>query len=399
MSGEEQQTAVSKWSEELLGSFTTVVSKTEAGLQIVKDIAEFYRARAKLEDEYAKKLAVLCKTPPGAGFFTKEPAVTKEHRTLKESLLGILEKGTKVSDAHQEFANKINTEICKNLDTWIKNKTNDRLKTTGEGQKHVKIVADAKASVVRNKGEYERLMKETDVIKEQLIKAEKDQQNSPDNKKLPPITKRAAERWSQGKDKAKALESSYQMAVKKGNEELEVYRSEKMPSVLENLQKWEEERWNVLLSSVRTFKTIQEAVPVVIDTQTKELVNNYEAADIEADFREFINSNKKEEIPLTEDNLEFVQFKSKFPDDEEEKKEETPVEKKEEPKKVEEKKEPKKVEEKKEPKKVEEKKEEPKKVEEKKEEPKEDDGKKEAERKKNEELKANLFGDSSDMFK
>jgi len=379
----EEQTAVSKWSEELLGSFTTVVSKTEAGLQIVKDIAEFYRARARLEDEYAKKLATLCKTPPGAGFFTKEPAVTKEHRTLKESLLGVLEKGTKVSEAHQEFANKINTEICKNLDTWIKNKTNDRLKITGEGQKHVKTVADAKASVIRNKSEYERLMKETDVIKEQLLKAEKDEKASPDNKKLPPITKRASERWSQAKEKSKTQESSYQASVKKGNEELEVYRSEKMPSVLENLQKWEEERWNVLLSSVRTFKTIQEAVPVVIDAQTKELVNNYEAADIEADFREFINSNKKEEIPLNEDNLEFIQFKSKFGDDEEEKKEETPV-----------------VEKKEEPKKVEEKKEEPKKVVEKKEEPKEkDDAKKEAEKKKNEELKANLFGDSSDMFK
>jgi len=393
---QEDQKAVSKWSEELLGAFTAISTKTEAGLQVVKDIAEFYRARAKIEDQYAKAMAALYKSPPGAGFFTKEPAITKEHRTLKEAILGVLERGLKSSEAHQDFANKINNEICKNLDGWVRAKTNDRLKAIGEGQKHVKTVSDAKAAVNRNRAEYERLMKEMDVAREQLLKAEKDEQTAPDNKRLPPITKKATEKWLQLKIKAKAAEISYQEAVKKANEEVESHNGEKMPIVFENLQTWEEDRWNVLLNSVKSYKVAQEAVPVVIDAQAKELVSNYEAADIEADFREFINSNKKEDIPL-DDGLEFIAYKSKFADEEEKKEEPVIVEKKEEPKKVEE--QPKKKEE---PKKVEEqpkKKEEPAVVE-KKEEPlkPEDAAKKEAEKKKNDELKANLFGDSSDIF-
>jgi len=383
----EQKTAVSKWSEELLGAFTPVVNKTEEGLQVVKDISEFFKARAKLEEEYAKKLSTLYKTPPGTGFFTKETAISKEHKTLKEALLGMLDKGVKSSEAHQEFANKLNTDICKNLDNWIKNKTIDRQKVITDGQKHIKGANDAKVNVARAKAEYERLMKEADTAKEQLLKAEKDESSQPDNKKLPPITKKAAEKLSLSRTKSKAQEVVYQNLVTKTNEELESHRVEKMPVIHEALQKWEEDRWNTLLNSVKMYKLLQEVVPQILDQQAKDLVSNYETADIEADFRDFINANKKDEISLTDENVEFIPFKSRYPDDEEVL---APVA--EEPKKVE-------------PKKEEPKKEEPKKVEEKvevnaktQEQNKQEEVKKEAEKKKTDELKANLFGNDSDMF-
>jgi len=301
--------------------------------------------------------------------------------------MGVLEKGTKSSEAHQELANKLNSEICKNLDTWVKNKTNDRQKIILEGQKHLKAVSDARANVARSKQEYERWMKEADVAKEQLLKAQKDETSQPDNKKFPPITKKAVEKLSQVKAKAKSQEEIYQNMVTKTNEELQTHRSEKMPVVLESLQKWEEERWNILLNSVKLYKSLQEVVPQILDQQAKDLISHYETADIEGDFRDFINSNKKEEIPL-DDTVEFVAFKSKYPEDEESL---VPVEeKKEESKKKEEVKE-------------EPKKEEPKKVEEKvekkaPEQTKHEEVKKEAEKKKSDDLKANLFGNDSNMF-
>jgi len=384
MAEDDLQSATSKWSGELLGVFPTAVGKTEAGLQVVKDISEFLRARAKIEDAYAKQLAALYKTPPGAGFFTKEPAITKEYKTLREALLAILEKGNRISDAHQEFANKINNDVCKNLDTWVKNKTNDRVKAVADGQKHVQNFVAAKANVARAKAEYERLMKETDSAKEKLIKAEKDETTQPDNKKLPPITKKASQTWIQCRDKAKIQETSYQAAVKKANEESEAYRSERMPSSLENLQKWEEDRWNTLLSSVKALKLVQEAVPVVLEQQTKDLIINYEGANIEEDFRDFIDANKKPEV---EETFEFVAFKSKY-EDEEEKKE---VEEKRAP--VEEKKQESK------PAPIEEKKPEKVVVLKSEEQIKQEGAKKDADNKKAQDLKANLFGESdSDIF-
>jgi len=311
---DDEQNAISKFSEEILNAFPAAAAKTEAGLQVCKDIVEFYRARAKLEDEYAKKLATLCKTPPGAGFFTKEPAITKEYKTLKESLMAILEKEVKISDAHQDFANKINNEICKSLDNLVKNKTNERTKILGEGQKHLKNVADAKAAVKRNKEEYEKLMKAADLAKEQLLKAEKDEVNQPENKKLPPITKKAQQTFVQAKDKAKAQETAYQNAVKKVNEEIETARNERMPTVFDSIQKWEEERWNTLLQSMRTFRSLQEVVPNVLDQQVKDLASVYANASIEDDFREFIEANKKGAEP--EESFEFVPYKSKFENEE-----------------------------------------------------------------------------------
>jgi len=379
----DSQNATSKWSEELSNAFPSIATKTEAGLQVVKDISEFYKARAKIESDYAKQLATLYKSPPGAGFFTKEPAITKEYRTLRESLLAILEKGTKISDSHQEFANKINTDVCKSLDNWVKNKTNDRTKIVADGQKYLQNVSAAKANVAKAKAEYERIMKETDSAKEKLIKAEKDESSQPDNKKLPPITKKASQTWIQSREKAKSLESSYQAAVKNANEELEAFRSERMPTIVENLQKWEEERWNTLLASVKALKLAQESVPVLLEQHNKDLITNYEAANIEEDFREFIETNKKPDI---DESFEFISFKSKYEDEEEEEeKKQTPVEeRKQETKPVEEKKQEKISEPKSE------------------EQTKQEEAKKDADKKKTQELKANLFGDSdtsSDIFK
>jgi len=311
------QEATSKFSEELLAAFSAVASKTEGGLQVVKDMTEFYRNRAKIEDEYAKKLAALYKVPPGAGFFSKDPAVTKEYKSLKESLLALLDKGNKIANSHQEFANKINNDICKTLDNWVKNKTNERTKILGEGQKHLKSVADAKAAVQKHKAEYEKLMKASDVAKEQLMKAEKDEINQPDNKKLPPITKKASTTLIQSKDKAKQQEQTYQVAVKKANEETEANRKERMPAVFENVQKWDEDRWNTLLATVRQLRTLQDAIPAVHEVQSKELADVYENANIEADFREFIDANKKASEP--EETYEFVAYKSKYEDEEEKK--------------------------------------------------------------------------------
>ena len=61
-----------------------------------------------------------------------------------------------------------------------------------------------------------------------------------------------------------------------------------------------------MLAAVKSFKTAQESVPVVLDQQTKELLANYEAANIEEDFREFIEANKKAE---SEEIFEFLPYK------------------------------------------------------------------------------------------
>jgi chemotaxis protein histidine kinase CheA len=310
MNSEDRQTGDIKFSEELLNSFDAVNTKSEVGLQIVKDMVEFYKKRAALEESYAKGLAGLHKTMPGSGLFTKETPIQKEMKTLRTALLGTNEVGLKVSEQHQELCNKILNDICKQLEAWIKTKDTERKKISGEGQKHIKTVADAKGAVAKNKENCEKLVKESEKAKEALMKAEKDEINQPDNKKLQPVTRKASHNYNQAVDKVKAADQAYQASVKKANEELDSFRKEKMPVVLEQFQKFEEERWNTMLSSVRTYKNLYLALPPAIsDYIGKDLNGLIENAKIDEDLTEFVKATKKEEKVEV---IEYTPIKSKY---------------------------------------------------------------------------------------
>jgi len=310
MSSEDRQTGDIKFSEELLNSFDAVNTKSELGLQIVKDMVEFYKKRASVEESYAKALSGLHKTLPGSGLFTKDAPIQKEMKTLRVALLGTNEVGLKVAEQHQDLCNKILNDVCKQLEAWIKTKDAERKKISGEGQKHIKTVNDAKGAVVKNRENCDKLVKEADKAKEALMAAEKAEINQPDNKKLQPVTRKASHNHIQAVEKAKAADQVYQQSVKKANEELDSFRKEKMPAVLEQFQKWEEDRWNTLLASVRTYKNLYMAVPGVIsDYIGKDLNGLIDNAKIDEDLTEFVKATKKEEKVEV---IEYTPIKSKY---------------------------------------------------------------------------------------
>lgn len=297
-----------KFSQELVYNFNNLVARSELSFQIIKDVCEFLKKRAEIEAEYAKKLNQHYKTLPGAGVFVKEPPFVKETKTLKDALQGISDKGIQVSDQHLEVSNKIMNDICKVLDTWMKTKDPERKKIIGEGQKLLKSLADAKSNVQKNRANYEKLWKDSDIAKDGLLKSEKDQVNQPENKKLEAITKKASENYNSALTKAKASDSAYRTSVDKTNEELNSFSTDKMPALLEQFQQLEQDRWNTLLGIVKSFKSIQESLPTVIQKEVDELQTVIDSANFENDIAELITSAKKEK---DEDKLEFVAFKSK----------------------------------------------------------------------------------------
>lgn len=303
---------ITKISQELVFNFNGIIARSELGIQAVKDISEFMKKRAEIESEYAKKLNQHYKTTPGAGVFTKDPPITKESKTLKDALLGIAEKGLQVSDQHLEISNKIINDICKTLDNWIKTKDQDRKKIIGEGLKLIKSLADNKANVQKNKANYEKLWKDTDSAKDAVIKAEKDEINQPDNKKLNAVTKKATENFNSAMSKAKSSESAYQTSVDKFNEELNSFKSDKMPQILEQFQQWEQDRWSTLLGIVKSFATIQETLPASVQKGIDDLQVIVEAANFESDIKELVSVCKKEE--KDEENIQFTPYKSKHED-------------------------------------------------------------------------------------
>ena len=224
---------------------------------------------------------------------------------MKDAVNSVLDNSAKIADAHQEFSNQIINDITKPLETWSKNKENDRKKIVNDGLKHIKVLYDAKSNAIKNKENYEKGMKEAEMAKEVLLQCEKAEINSPDDKKLQQATRKASQKFNETYEKAKKLETVYKTSVNKANEELETFKTNKMPPVLELSQKWEEERWNLILNLLRNYKSRQEEVAHIIVTQLTNIIDTISRSSIEEDFKLFVECVKKED----ETTLSFVPFK------------------------------------------------------------------------------------------
>jgi len=161
---------------------------------------------------------------------------------------------------------------------------------------------------LKNRQNYEKLMKESDLAKDAFIKAEKDEINQPEKKNLQAVTKKASQNYNQITEKAKAAEGLYKSSTQKTNEDIDSFKKDKMPSVLEQFQKYEEDRWATLLNVVKTFKGFEENLPSSYEKYSKDLETAIDAADMHADFKELVETFKKDK---EEEKVEFVQFKSK----------------------------------------------------------------------------------------
>lgn len=334
--------ATSQYSDELLTCFEAVNNKTTGGVQLARDISAFYAARAKIEATYAASLTALYKALPGAGMFTKEPPITKETSGSKEAMMSILNDGLVVAEEHQKFSQKITQDVCRNLDAWVKAKEPERKKLSNEGLKLQKSLNDARLASNKAKDNYDKLSKAADAAQDADEKAQSDVSKDSSNKKLANLASRTKTALKTAKDKANAADKTYQDSVTKANTILENFKEKGMPELMKSFQEWDEDRWNVMIESVKTFKNLQSELPSVIENYVSNIDSKIDSADIEQDVSEFINT-AKESSKGSGEPLEYKKYPSKYADKEEEKKEE--------PKKEEEPKEEKKEEKKEEAKK------------------------------------------------
>jgi len=296
-----------KVSEELWDGFDHVSVKTEKGLQVTRDITDFLKKRAELEQDYAKKLAALCKTAPGAGFLSKDTLVEKETKTLKAALLSIQEEGLKTSNHHQDFATKITNDVVKPLETFIKAKDVERKKVVADGQKRIKTLADSKSAADKAKEAYLKASKEAEAATEAHEKAQKDLNGAPDNKKFQEAEKRAQQKVGPLTEKAKTAEQAYQKAVEAANETITKTYGEHLPPILDSLQTLEEERYTTLKNVLQEYHTGQKAVPQGLDERCADIEKAIGNLDTDADLSEFVEAHKS---AVTEPELvKFVPYK------------------------------------------------------------------------------------------
>lgn len=298
-----------KFSSDLWDGFEHINAKTELGLAVLKDVTEFAKKRAQLENEYGKKLQELCKTTIGAGMFSKSAPIDKESKTLKAAFVSWQEEGAKIAGHHLEFANKINTEVVKPFETFLKTKEPERKKAIAEGQKRNKAFSDAKTNLDKAKDVYTRAMKEAEQATEAHEKAKTELESGPDAKKkqLGDNEKRAAQKATQLTEKGKAAEAAYQKAVDTANDVAKETFGTHLPPIIDSLQQLEEERYTQAKTVIESFHREFRSLPDLFIERADELNKALEALNVETDLEEFVQEKKG---ATTEPELfKFVPYK------------------------------------------------------------------------------------------
>jgi len=298
-----------KFSTDLWDGFDHLSAKTEVGLTVLKDVTEFIKKRAILEVEYGKKLQELCKTVPGSGMFSKTAPIDKELKTLKVALLSWQEEGTKIANHHIEFSNKINTEVVKPLEAFVKAKEPERKKQIAEGQKRTQAYQAAKANLDKAKNAYLAAMKEAEAATEVHEKTKTELEAAPDAKKkqLADKEKRDGQRATQLNEKAKAAEAAYQKAVDSANDASKETFGTHLPPVIDALQQLEEERYAQAKTVLEAFYKEFRSLPDSLIERAEELSKALEALDADADLVEYAEAHKSEK---TEPEVfKFVPYK------------------------------------------------------------------------------------------
>jgi hypothetical protein len=258
---------------------------------VLKDVSAFFAAKVKADDAYAQAIKKLCKDKPGSGMFTKEVALEKETKTLKEAVFAVLEQSIAIADAQLQMSQKVNEQVIKVLDEFAKSKEATKKQLQADGAKaasgvHAKIAHAKKAEQA-----YQAACKAATAAKDQADKAVA---GAGDDAKKKAAAEKLVKKAEEAKQKAKQSEEPYKKAVKEANEERHAYLTTGMPKTLEGFQKLHQERWEQTLSVLKFYTSSLAAMPDAIETAIAALKDKIETqASWDEDLQEFVDHGKE----------------------------------------------------------------------------------------------------------
>jgi hypothetical protein len=279
------------YSKQLWDGFEVVSKRADEGLETCKDISNFFKKRASIEDEYSKSLASLCKSTAGGGFLRKKAAGRKEIGTLKEAWLKMQDETNKLSLKHADFSAKILSEVCQPIYLFTRNKEISRKQLVTDGNRLTKDLQDSYSNLTKAKQNYDRSCKDLELANSTLDKSKSDA--SIKTKDLQKIQQKAT------KSDELTVESNnqYKQALEVTNKLQEKFYKDDMPAILDEFQQMENDRIDLLKQCLDNFIGIQETVPPAIVESCKTMKEHVANIDKEKDVRDFIEENISGEVP------------------------------------------------------------------------------------------------------
>ncbi|KAH3766273.1 hypothetical protein Pelo_1867 [Pelomyxa schiedti] len=297
--------------EVLWDGFDKTMAKVDINIRTMKEYYEFFNKRSGIERDYGRHLMDLCKMHPGG----KTPAVDKMEKTMKGALVTVSDSGQRVALKHTDVSTKITNEIVKPIEAAVKQSDLDKKRILADGTRRIKIYMDSVNAANKAHENYIKACKESEVAKDQYLRAEAEVKAAPEPKKtkLQQNMPKFQTKRSQCIEKANQMEAAYKASVTATNEAQQKLYSQEMPVVLADLEKVIETQFTCMSQCAKNFLNMQRDFPpehtAAIDT-INTAVNDLSWAN---DLQEFIDATRNP-TATGPTPMEFIAFEGKTSD-------------------------------------------------------------------------------------
>ncbi|GAM17316.1 hypothetical protein SAMD00019534_004910 [Acytostelium subglobosum LB1] len=272
---QQQQEKKLSFSQDMWDGFDLLCRRTEFGLDQCRELLDFFKKRAALEEKYAKSVV-----EPFSKFKFKDDTDSFQKGFLCMSMFSESE-----SNIHKSFAQNLMSNLCHPFTAMVKEMEIRRKNMVSEGLRLRSDYKDSLEAVRRVYQKYEKASKETESAKIELINVlEKEPDNS---QKIQSIDSKVA--------RCEALsisaEEEYKDQIKETNNFIHGYYQSKMEDNLNEFQQFESMRIQFIKSNIKNYFGLMLEIPPTLEGELNNGCKQTDWIDPETDIQTFIQTH------------------------------------------------------------------------------------------------------------
>ncbi|GAM21471.1 hypothetical protein SAMD00019534_046460 [Acytostelium subglobosum LB1] len=267
-----------KFSTDMWDGFDVLCKRTEAGIDQCKELLDFFKKRAAMEDKYSKFVVEQ---------FSKFKLKDETDSFQKGfSCLSVLSEAE--SNIHKSFSTNLSNNLIHPFNALVKEMETRRKNLVNEGQRLRNDFKDSLEAVRKASQKYEKLCKENEAAKIELITMlEKETDVEGPSVKVQAIEKKVA------KCEANCItaEEEYKIQIKETNDFIQGYYQSKMTDNLNEFEQFELMRMQFIKSNIKNYMALMLELPPALDGELTSRGKQTDIIDPEEDLQSYIKNH------------------------------------------------------------------------------------------------------------
>ncbi|EGC32366.1 hypothetical protein DICPUDRAFT_155654 [Dictyostelium purpureum] len=252
--------------------FEILCKKTEIGIEQCKDLLDFFKKRASIEEKYSKNVAE---------YFSKFK-LKDENDSFQKGVSVLHKIGESESTIHQTFSKNLLNNLCHPFNTLIKDMEQKRKNLVNDGQKLRNELKESVELLKKAHLKYEKQCKEMELAKLELI-----ERDIPDSVKVQALERKLAKCESN----SILAEEEYKNQLKETNEFITGPYQTRLSENLKEFEQFESMRLQFLKSNVKNYVGLMMEIPLNLECEINGANTSVDFIDPDSDIQNFIKNN------------------------------------------------------------------------------------------------------------